>query len=208
MNFKDKIVVVTGGAQGIGRCIAEEFQKAGAHVCVIDKQPGNHFVGDIADKQVLERFAREVIEKHGRVDHLINNALPLMKGIDECSYEEFQYALSVGVTAPFYLSKLFMPYFAEGAAIVNISSSRDRMSQPQTESCTLEVPQGTLSAYQAAEQWKEFFFIQEGEASTGISNIVVQPTTDTSTYHTLDGREVKNPGKGIYIVNGKKVMIK
>ena len=136
MSFKNKIAVVTGGAQGIGRCVAEEFQKAGAHVCVIDKQPGNHFVGDIADKQVLERFSREVIEKHGRVDYLINNALPLMKGIDECSYEEFQYAMSVGVTAPFYLSKLFSPYFAEGAAIVNISSSRDRMSQPQTESYT------------------------------------------------------------------------
>ena len=136
MNFKDKIVVVTGGAQGIGRCIAEEFQKAGAHVCVIDKQTGNHFVGDIADKQVLERFAREVSEKHGWVDYLINNALPLMKGIDECSYEEFQYAMSVGVTAPFYLSKLFSPFFAQGAAIVNISSSRDRMSQPQTESYT------------------------------------------------------------------------
>ena len=134
MIFKDKIVVVTGGAQGIGRCIAQEFQKAGAHVCVIDKQPGNHFVGDIADKQVLERFACEVITQYGRVDYLINNALPLMKGIDECSYEEFQYAMSVGVVAPFYLSKLFAPHFAEGAAIVNISSSRDRMSQPQTES--------------------------------------------------------------------------
>ena len=57
-----------------------------------------------------------------------------MKGIDECSYEEFQYALAVGVTAPFYLTKLFKPYFAEGAAIVNIASSRDRMSQAQTES--------------------------------------------------------------------------
>ena len=136
MKIKDKIAVVTGGAQGIGRCIAEEFLKAGAHVSVIDKQPGNHFVGDVADKQVLERFAREVIQKYGRVDYLINNALPLMKGIDECSYEEFQYAMSVGVTAPFYLSKLFSPYFAEGAAIVNISSSRDRMSQPQTESYT------------------------------------------------------------------------
>ena len=136
MDFKNKTVVITGGAQGIGRCIAEEFQKAGAHVCVIDKQQGDHFVGDISDKGTLERFATEVIGQYGHVDFLINNALPLMKGIDECTYEEFQYALSVGVTAAFYLSKLFMPHFAEGAAIVNISSSRDRMSQPQTESYT------------------------------------------------------------------------
>ena len=134
MDFNNKIAVVTGGAQGIGRCIAEEFRKAGA--TVIDKQPGDHFVGDLADKNVLERFANEVIAKHGRVDYLVNNALPLMKGLAECSYEEFQYALSVGVTAPFYLAKLFAPHFAEGAAIVNISSSRDRMSQPQTESYT------------------------------------------------------------------------
>ena len=135
-DFKDKVVVVTGGAQGIGRCIADEFLKAGAHVCVIDKKEGSHYVGDIADKQILENFVEYVIRKYGHVDFLINNALPLMKGIDECSYEEFQYALSVGVTAPFYLAKLFAPHFSEGAVIVNISSSRDRMSHPQTESYT------------------------------------------------------------------------
>ena len=134
--FENKVVVVTGGAQGIGQCIAEEFRKAGAEVCVIDKQPGDHFVGDLADKQTLERFAADVVGKYGHVDYLVNNAMPLFKGIDECSYDEFQYALSVGVTAPFYLSKLFAPHFADGAAIVNISSSRDRMSQPQTESYT------------------------------------------------------------------------
>ena len=101
-------------------------------------------MGDIADPATLEQFAQTVIAKHGHVDYLINNALPLMKGIDECSYEEFNYALRVGVTAPFYLTKLFAPHFAHGAAIVNISSSRDRMSQPQTESYT--AAKGGISA--------------------------------------------------------------
>ena len=134
--FKDKVVIVTGGANGIGKCIADEFRAQGAIVYVIDKQEGEHFVGDIAKKEVLESFAEEVLSNHKNVDIIINNALPLMKGIDECSYEEFQYALSVGVTAPFYLVKLFKEHLAEGASIINISSSRDRMSQPQTESYT------------------------------------------------------------------------
>ena len=134
--FKDKVVIVTGGANGIGKCIADEFRKQGACVYVIDRQEGDYFVGDISKKEVLEAFVAEVLKKHDRIDCIINNALPLMKGIDECSYEEFQYALSVGVTAPFYLVKLLMDHLAEGASIVNISSSRDRMSQPQTESYT------------------------------------------------------------------------
>ena len=134
--FKDKVVIVTGGANGIGRCIADEFRSQGAVVCVIDKQEGEHFVGDISRKEVLEAFAAEVLSKHNKVDVIVNNALPLMKGVDECSYEEFQYALSVVVTAPFYLVKLLKNHLVEGASIVNISSSRDRMSQPQTESYT------------------------------------------------------------------------
>lgn len=131
-----RIAVVTGGASGIGRCIVEEFQRRGATVYVIDKREGDHFVGDIACRDSLEQFVAEVLEKHSRVDYIVNNALPIMRGIDECSYEEFEYALRVGVTAPFYLVKLLMPHLAEGASIVNISSSRDRMSQPQTESYT------------------------------------------------------------------------
>ncbi len=135
-NFDGKVAVVTGGAQGIGRCIVDEFLRNGASVSIIDRQEGDHFVGDLSDKPTLERFAQSVVGQYGRVDFLINNAAPLMKGIGECTFEEFQYALSVGVTAPFYLTKLFAPHFAEGAAVVNISSSRDRMSQPQTESYT------------------------------------------------------------------------
>ena len=134
--FQDKVVVITGGANGIGKCIAEEFKAQGAHVCVIDCAEGPHYVGDIADKATLEDFAQTVIDQYGRVDVLVNNAPPCFIGIDECSYEQFQRSMAIGVTAPFYLSKLFAPYFGKGASIINISSSRDRMSQPQTESYT------------------------------------------------------------------------
>ena len=134
--FQNKVVVITGGAHGIGLCTAEEFRKNGAHVCVIDRTDGAHYVGDIGDQAVLENFAQTVIQKHSRVDVLVNNAPPSFIGIDTCTYEQFQNALAVGVTAPFYLSKLFAPYFAPGASIINISSSRDRMSQPQSESYT------------------------------------------------------------------------
>lgn len=134
MQFKDKVVVITGGARGIGKTTKEAFEAEGATVEVIDIAEGNHYVGDISQKAVLEEFARYVLEKHGHVDFLINNAIPVMRGIDSCSYEEFEYAMAVGVTAPFYLAKLFNEYFSEGACIINMSSSRDRMSQPQTES--------------------------------------------------------------------------
>ncbi len=143
-SFKNKVVVVTGGAKGIGKCICKKFESAGAKVCMIDILPNAYFQGDIGDEKTLTEFADKVILDHGHVDYLINNALPLFKGIDECSYEEFNYALRVGVTAPFMLTKLFRVHFSEGASIVNISSSRDRMSQPQSESYT--AAKGGISA--------------------------------------------------------------
>ena len=135
-NFEGKVAVITGGARGIGAAVADAFRREGARVHIIDRQPGDWFVGDVSDKASLERFAESVIAESGSVDCLINNALPLMKGMEECSWEEFSYALAVGVTAPFYLTKLLQPHFPPGASVINISSSRDRMSQPQTESYT------------------------------------------------------------------------
>lgn len=134
MQYEGKVVVITGGAHGIGLTTRKAFEKEGAIVEVIDIADGDHYQGDISKKTVLEDFAKYVIDKHGHIDVLINNAIPLTRGIDECTYEEFEYAMAVGVTAPFYLSKLFKEHFGEGACIINMSSSRDRMSQPGTES--------------------------------------------------------------------------
>ena len=142
--FEGRTAVITGGCHGIGRACAEAFRKEGAGVFVIDLSPDADFAGDIGKKEDLEAFADLVIRESGGADFLVNNAPPLMKGIESCSYEDFQKALSVGVTAPFYLTKLLMPYFRPGASVVNISSSRDRMSMPGTESYT--AAKGGISA--------------------------------------------------------------
>lgn len=134
--FRDKIAVITGGCHGIGLAAARAFRREGAVPVVIDVNPGADFIGDVGDRETLERFADRLREQYGRVDFLVNNAPPPMRGIRDCTYEDFERALRVGVTAPFYLTKLLLPLFADGGSVVNISSSRDRQSQPQTESYT------------------------------------------------------------------------
>ena len=149
MEFKDKICVVTGGSNGIGKSIVEQFLNAGAKVCFIDvdKEGANelinkydrdnllYFHGDISDEDVLNRFYNLIISKYKKIDYLINNACISKKGIlSGCSYDEFNYVLKIGVTAPYILSKLFMDSFNIGGAIVNISSTRAYMSQADTES--------------------------------------------------------------------------
>ncbi|HOJ48441.1 MAG TPA: SDR family oxidoreductase [Bacillota bacterium] len=144
MDFQNKTVVVTGGASGIGKTICDEFRKNGANVCIIDLLENDYFVGDIADENTLRSFAEKVIRDYKGVDYLINNAMLSKGGLMDCSYDDFNYVLRVGVTAPFMLTKLFLNHLNEGASIVNISSTRARMSQPNTESYT--AAKGAISA--------------------------------------------------------------
>ena len=142
MEFKNKIAVITGGASGIGRCIAEKFISAGAKVAVIDMlvapQDINYdlyFQGDVSNEATLVKFVEQTAQKFGRVDYLINNACLSRGGIlSGCGWEDFLYVQKVGVAAPYMLTKLLLPCFNEGASIVNISSTRAFMSQAGSES--------------------------------------------------------------------------
>lgn len=141
---ESKVAVVTGGAQGIGRAICDAFARQGMAVCTIDKQDNPYFTGDIAAEKVLRAFAAKVLAEHGSIDYLINNACLSCGGLKSCGYDEFNYVLRVGVTAPFILTKLFADHLKPGASIVNISSTRQQMSQPDTESYT--AAKGGISA--------------------------------------------------------------
>lgn len=149
--FANRVVVITGGAGGIGRCLVETFAQRGAHVAFIDVDADagqaleallmdngcNAFfhAGDIADFAVLERFVALLGQRFKGIDMLVNNACLSRKGIlSGCSAADFQYVQQVGVTAPYLLTSLLLPQFQPGASIVNIASTRAFQSQPDTES--------------------------------------------------------------------------
>lgn len=137
--FEDKVVIVTGGANGIGKCTAEEFLSSGAKVVIIDKDNNSvdsdfFYQGDITEESVLLDFSQKVIDKYGNIDCLINNAGLSKGGLDTCSYNDFLYVQKLSLAAPFMLTKLFRNHFNTNASIVNISSTRAFQSQEDWES--------------------------------------------------------------------------
>lgn len=218
MDFKDKVCVVTGGANGIGLSIVREFSKNGAKVAFVDldkesgeralleiKQKGGDglfFCGDIAEEGVLIDFRNKVIESYGKIDYLINNACLSRRGIlSGCSYEDFNYVLKVGVTAPYMLSKLFLDYFNKGASIVNISSTRAFMSQKDTESYT--AAKGGITALTHALSISLAGKVRVNSVSPGWIDVSANFDSDYEKNHSTEDKKqhpVKRVGNPLDIV--------
>lgn len=142
MRYKDYGIVVTGGAHGIGKAIVEEFVNEGAKVCYIDKNQGCfdnqhvfYFQGDVSQKDDLESFVDFCHHKLNRIDVLVNNACVFRHGLlSDCSYEDFDYILSLGIKAPYYLSLMFKDdLIHSNGNIINMASTRAFQSEPNSE---------------------------------------------------------------------------
>ncbi|MCX7788906.1 MAG: SDR family oxidoreductase [Spirochaetes bacterium] len=150
----ERLVIVSGGAQGIGKCIVEHLLSAGYRVSVLDSdreaigevehefaeriRPNFNVwfqVGDVSKEEDVSVFVQSTIDRFGGIYGLVNNAgISRNKPLSELTLEDWYAVLGVNLTGAFLLSKYTAPYIADSqGAIVNICSTRALMSEPNTE---------------------------------------------------------------------------
>jgi NAD(P)-dependent dehydrogenase (short-subunit alcohol dehydrogenase family) len=124
-----KVSIVTGGAQGIGAAIVAGLEAAGATVVVADLNPPEGGIqADVASEEGVARMVAETLERHGRIDVLVNNAGLYasleMRPFTEIPLEEWNRVMEVNVASMFLTCRAVVPVMREqgGGKIVNISS--------------------------------------------------------------------------------------
>ena len=143
--LKNKIAIVTGGASGIGKAIAELFEKEGAAVVVFDLSGSPDFPPvDVSSEAQVADAVEEVIRRLGRIDILVNNAGMTGENAPthRLSEEGFDKAFAVDVKGVFLCTKHVIPHMMAngGGSIVNLSSVY-----------ATHGTRGDLSAYHAAK---------------------------------------------------------
>ena len=127
--LEGKVAIVTGGAQGIGAAIASGLEAAGATVVVADLNPPESGIrADVAAEEDVSAMVEETLERHGRIDALVNNAGLYasleMRAFTEIPLEEWNRVMQVNVASMFLTCRAVVPVMREqgGGKIVNISS--------------------------------------------------------------------------------------
>ncbi len=153
---KNSVAVITGAASGIGRALAVRFAEekiAGIAICDVNEQelsetfemveklgvPVSKHIIDTSKLEQIERLKTEVLEKHKKATHLINNAgVALLGTFEQISLEDFEWLMSINFWGVVYGCKVFLPILKEqeSAHIVNISSVFGLVAPPeQTAYC-------------------------------------------------------------------------
>lgn len=142
--------VITGGAQGIGKAIAQRLLQDGMQVVIadLDCEAGEealaeyaslgplHFVPcDVSDEAQVQGLMAQTLAEFGRIDVLVNNAATSRrKPLQELSLAQWNEVLGTNLTGPFLCAKYAAPHLqARAGAMVNIASTRALMSEADTE---------------------------------------------------------------------------
>jgi NAD(P)-dependent dehydrogenase (short-subunit alcohol dehydrogenase family) len=131
-----KVALVTGGAQGIGKAVAELLSARGYRVAVADVQK-SEFRADVSREPSVRSCISRVVQRFGRLDALINNAglaNPHAGPVEKLALAEWNRRIGVNLTGAFLMTKHAAPHLRRArGAIVNIASSRALQSEPDTE---------------------------------------------------------------------------
>ncbi len=152
MNFMGKVVIVTGGGRGIGRCIAQSYAYAGGKVVIADindvtgtetaaqiKRTGNDAIfikTDVSVPSDIERLVKSADSEYGRIDVLINNAaVNKWNSPYSLSVDDWDRIINTNLRSVFLCSREAATVMKRngGGSIVNISSTRAIMSEPDSE---------------------------------------------------------------------------
>jgi 3-oxoacyl-[acyl-carrier protein] reductase len=148
----DKVVVITGAGQGIGRTFAKAFASGGAHVVIAERNlDGAHAVQkeiaagnghatvvetDVADADSVSRLGASVEQAFGRADVLVNNAAIFstieMRPFDQIPLPEWEQVLRVNITGPFLCSRAMLPLMRKNkwGRIINMASGAVTLGRP------------------------------------------------------------------------------
>jgi NAD(P)-dependent dehydrogenase (short-subunit alcohol dehydrogenase family) len=155
---KMRTYLITGGANGIGRFLVSSLVDSQNVVIFIDIDHQNaqkmieqfdskhlHYIQADLGKEADLNYIKDIIEKLNiKIDCLVHNACITKGGIKNASYDDFKKALDIGLVAPYYLSKLLIPFLNKNASIIHITSTRAFQSQQNTE--TYSATKGGLQA--------------------------------------------------------------
>lgn len=132
MRLKDKVAIVTGASQGLGKAMSELFAKEGAKVIAIDlkeltyQNENVEFMSlNVVDSNACKEVSEKIIEKYGKIDILVNNAGITSDALTrKMTDEQFDKVIAVNLKGVFNLTRIVGPHMAEkgSGSIINISS--------------------------------------------------------------------------------------